>query len=328
MEQRMVQLRKGWGAALGLLVLVVLLGALPAAPAGAQTRLYFPQTGHFLGGAFRSYWERRGGVELFGFPITDEFYQNRDGRVAQYFERARFELDVRGNVAVISLGLIGREYLDARGLGFPRVANPNQAGVRYFPETGHTLRGAFRSYWERRGGLEIFGFPTSEEQTQQLEDGRNYLVQYFERARFELVGGQVRLGLLGSALAPCQLRPGRPASSPPSGPVPEGDSRGCAPQQQPQPSYLPSRVYPEVSAPGTTLGFEVRGYEPNERISLWINLPNGTARALPYQGIAASDGGLLIGFRTEAGDPPGQYSLVGQGNRSGRVAVAVFRLQR
>ena len=321
----MIQLRRRWGAALGLLVLALLLGALPPSQAEAQSKLYFPQTGHFLGGAFRSFWERRGGVAIFGYPITEEFYQSRDGRVAQYFERARFELDVRGNVAVVSLGLIGREYLSSRGLGFPRVANPNQRGVRYFPETGHTLRGAFRSFWESRGGLEIFGFPLSEEETQQLEDGRNYTVQYFERARFELVGSQVRLGLLGSALAPCQLRPGLPVTAPPSGPVAEGDPKSCAP---PPPTYLPSRAYPEVSAPGTTLGFEVRGYQPNETVSLWINLPGGGARALPYQGVAASDGVLLIGFRTLTSDPPGQYSIVGQGTRSGRVAVAIFRLQR
>lgn len=320
----MIQLRRRWGALLALLVLTVLLGAAPAGRAQAQSKLYFPQTGHFLGGAFRSFWERRGGVEIFGYPITEEFYQKRDGRVAQYFERARFELDVRGNVAIISLGLIGREYLDAQGLGFPRVANPG-GGVRYFPETGHTLGGAFRTFWERRGGLEIFGYPLSEEETQQLEDGRNYRVQYFERARFELVGNQVRLGLLGSALAPCQLRPGLPASAPPSNPVPEGESRNCPP---PAPTILPSRVYPEVSAPGTTLGFEASGYLPGETVSMWINLPNGTVRALPYQAIAGGDGGVLIGFRTEVGDPAGQYSLVGQGTRSGRLAVASFRLQR
>ncbi|NJN19437.1 MAG: hypothetical protein HC822_25910, partial [Oscillochloris sp.] len=212
-----------WRSGLVLLLVIGLLGFLPPAPSQAQSKLYFPQTGHFLGGAFRSFWERNGGVAIFGYPITEEFYQNRDGRVAQYFERARFELDVVGNVAFVNLGLIGREYLNVRGLGFPPVANPNQSGVRYFPETGHTLRGAFRTFWERNGGLAIFGFPLSEEETQVLDDGRNYRVQYFERARFELVGSNVRLGLLGSFLAPCQLRPGLPSNAPPAGPLPEGD---------------------------------------------------------------------------------------------------------
>ncbi|NJN16043.1 MAG: hypothetical protein HC822_07040, partial [Oscillochloris sp.] len=110
-------------------------------------------------------------------------------------------------------------------------------------------------------------------------------------------------------------------------PLPEGDSSRCAPAAAPA-TTLSARAYPEVSAPGTTLGFEVFGYEPNEIVSLWLNLPNGEARALPYQGVAAADGGLLIGFRTLTTDPVGQWSIVGQGTRSGRVGVALFRLQR
>ena len=96
--------------------------------------------------------------------------------------------------AVISRGLIGREYMNATGQGYPRVAPVSAPGLRYFPETGHTLRGEFRNFWERRGGLAAFGYPLSEEVVQQLDDGRNYIVQYFERARFELVGRNVRLG--------------------------------------------------------------------------------------------------------------------------------------
>jgi thermitase len=63
---------------------------------------------------------------------------------------------------------------------------PPDAGLRYFPETGHTLRGAFLRYWAAQGGLSIFGFPTSEEYLASGPDGRTYTVQYFERHRFEL----------------------------------------------------------------------------------------------------------------------------------------------
>ncbi|HMQ35912.1 MAG TPA: hypothetical protein PKD53_34725, partial [Chloroflexaceae bacterium] len=84
------------------------------------------------------------------------------------------------------------------------VPNPNQAGVRFFPETSHTLRGPFLRYWEANGGLSRFGYPLTEEFAEvSSEDGRTYTVQYFERARFEyhpeLAGTQyeVLLGLLG-----------------------------------------------------------------------------------------------------------------------------------
>jgi thermitase len=62
---------------------------------------------------------------------------------------------------------------------------PPADGARYFPETGHSLRGAFRGFWEAHGGLPIFGFPISAEFNERGEDGREYLVQYFERHRFE-----------------------------------------------------------------------------------------------------------------------------------------------
>jgi hypothetical protein len=323
----MIQLRRQWAGFAVLLVVVLFLSSLPAAPTQAQSdSIYFPQTGHYLGGAFRSFWERRGGLAIFGFPITAEFVQNSNGQVVQYFERARFELNVVNNTAVISLGLVGREYTTARGLGFPPVAPvPNSANVRYFPETSHTLRGEFKNFWERRGGVEIFGFPISEEITERLADGQNYTVQYFERARFELTSGGVRLALLGSELAPCQRRLGLPPNNPPTQPVPEGNPAECASIPN---AVASGRVYPDVTPPGTVLGFEARNYLPGEFISMWLNLPDGTVRAIPYQAIAGNDGGVLIGFRTEAGDPVGQWSLVGQGTRSGRIVVAPFRLQR
>jgi hypothetical protein len=318
----MSQLRGRWAGVLVLLA-VMLLTAMPAAPTQAQGKIYFPQTGHFLGGAFRSFWERNGGVEIFGFPVSEEFVQNRDGRVAQYFERARFELDVVNGRAIVSLGLVGRDYLAATGQGFPPVALVRAPGIRFFPETGHTLRGEFRNFWERRGGLPIFGFPISEELVQRLDDGRNYLVQYFERGRFELVGSRVRLSTLGSFLVPCQLRPGLPGNAPPSGPVPEGDPRTCAQQ----PNTL-ARAYPDPSAPGATLGFEARGYRPGEEVSLWLNLPNGSVRSIPYRPVANNDGVILVGFLTEARDPLGAWSIVGQGLRRGTVRVATFNLVR
>jgi hypothetical protein len=322
MEHQMSQLRGRWAGTLVLLA-VILLAAIAPASTQAQGQVYFPQTGHFLGGAFRSYWERNGGLEIFGYPITPEFYQNRDGRVAQYFERARMELDVVNGQALVSLGLVGRDYLAATGQGFPPVAPVSAPGLRFFPETGHTLRGEFRNFWERRGGLRAYGFPVSEELVQRLDDGRNYVVQYFERGRFELVGSRVRLGSLGSVVAPCQLRPGVPYYASPVGPIAEGDSKPCA--QQPNAA---ARAYPDPSPPGATLGFEARGYNAGEEIALWLNLPNGTVRAIPYRPVANSDGAILVGFLTESRDPLGNWSIVGQGLKSGAVRVATFRLAR
>ncbi len=323
----MKQVRLSRGLLALLLIVMLVLTVLPASTARAQQRIfYFPQTGHYLRGAFLSYWEREGGLPIFGYPITEEYIRSADGRLVQYFERARFELVVEGpDRARVEIGLIGREYLNARRLFFQPVAPVrNTATVRYFPETGHTIRGAFKNFWERRGDLPIFGYPLSEEVRETLEDGSVRTVQYFERARFELHGRNVELGLLGTFLAPCALRAGLPPNAPPAGPLPEGDPTPCVPIG---PSVNVGLAYPDPANRGQVMGFEARGYLPNETVSLWFNLPNGTVRPLPYQAIAAGDGVVLIGFRTEAGDPPGRWSIVGQGVTSGHQVIAFFTIR-
>lgn len=57
--------------------------------------------------------------------------------------------------------------------------------ARVFPETGHSIAGGFRAFWERFGGLSIFGYPLTGELTEPCEDGQTRTVQYFERAVFE-----------------------------------------------------------------------------------------------------------------------------------------------
>lgn len=73
---------------------------------------------------------------------------------------------------------------------------------RYFAETGHNLRGAFRRYWDTRGRLAVLGFPITEEFTAASSDGKLYRQQYFERARLEYhpenqPPNDVLVGLLG-----------------------------------------------------------------------------------------------------------------------------------
>ncbi|HET8631807.1 MAG TPA: hypothetical protein VFL91_30655 [Thermomicrobiales bacterium] len=54
-----------------------------------------------------------------------------------------------------------------------------------FPETGFCLQGRFLAYWQAHGGLAVNGYPLTDEVQQQLEDGKVYAVQYFERVRLE-----------------------------------------------------------------------------------------------------------------------------------------------
>jgi hypothetical protein len=56
---------------------------------------YFPETKHTLSGKFLKFWLKRGGLAIFGFPISEPFDEVSpiDGqmRTTQYFERTRFE---------------------------------------------------------------------------------------------------------------------------------------------------------------------------------------------------------------------------------------------
>jgi len=77
----------------------------------------FPETGCVLGHGFLRFWEKYGGLLVFGYPITNEMQEN--GLTVQYFERARFEHhphDGHGRPEDwhVVLGHVGRELLEAR----------------------------------------------------------------------------------------------------------------------------------------------------------------------------------------------------------------------
>ncbi|HUS13611.1 MAG TPA: hypothetical protein VM536_01155, partial [Chloroflexia bacterium] len=175
-----------------LLALVVLL--LPAArPAQAQepSRL-FPETGHTVRGRFLQHWEQHGGLAQQGFPLTEEMIEvsDTDGKpyTVQYFERAVFELHPENAPPYdVLLTLLGTfEYGRRYGVSGAAGQSANPANPRRFRETGHSIGGAFRTYWEAHGGLAQQGFPLSDEFTEVSDlDGKPHTVQYFERAVFE-----------------------------------------------------------------------------------------------------------------------------------------------
>lgn len=187
-----------------LIMLFLISGMLPTAPAlantAAGTPVFFPETGHTLAYSFREFYDRQGGLAVIGLPLTEVFME--EGRPVQYFERARLEW--HGELALTMAGLLGRWASEGRAAepAFARVVSAS-AGDAYFPETGHSLGGAFRSFWLNNGGLATFGYPISEPFAEtNPEDGQSYSVQYFERARFEYhpensVRYRVLLGHLG-----------------------------------------------------------------------------------------------------------------------------------
>jgi hypothetical protein len=73
-------------------------------------RRYYPQTGHTLSYAFRQYFDSHGGLEMFGYPITEILMEQ--GMVVQYFERAKMEWHPENAISQqITLGNLGDEYI-------------------------------------------------------------------------------------------------------------------------------------------------------------------------------------------------------------------------
>ncbi|NTW02704.1 MAG: hypothetical protein HGA19_15725, partial [Oscillochloris sp.] len=80
---------------------------------------------------------------------------------------------------------------------------------RYFSETGYSIKGVFRRYWESQGGLTVFGYPISgQAKAVNPADGKLYETQWFERHRMEYhpelandPNYYILLGLLGQELA-------------------------------------------------------------------------------------------------------------------------------
>lgn len=168
-----------------------------------ETYHYFPQTGYTVANGFLRYWEKNGGLDVFGYPLTGEI--NENGTTVQYFERARFEWHPGANPQNydVLLGLLGDELIaNRRAAGespFKPTLPKNDDDCIYFSATGHNVCSGFRAYWQQFGGLALYGYPISEAFT---ENGT--VVQYFERARFEWHPGSapdrydVLLGRLGA----------------------------------------------------------------------------------------------------------------------------------
>lgn len=192
---------------LGLVALLALLLNSHVIAAAADP-YFFPATNQSVDETMRPYWDAHGGVAMLGMPVSPSIFEVRADPF-QYFERAALKFngyDSDGK-PVISSMLVGAEVLDFRYPGEVITATTQPIpgiGSYTFTETGKTVTGIFLSYWRSHGGLAQFGYPlTYPFYERSLSNGKRYIVQYFERARFEYhpeqanPRSQVMLGLVG-----------------------------------------------------------------------------------------------------------------------------------
>jgi hypothetical protein len=127
-----------------------------------------------------------GGAEAIGQPVSplqpdSEF----PGVYHRYYEN--FQLDywpeLAGTDYVVQPALLGSQ--ETRMRNFPTVAPfQSEDTVYYFPETVHSVRFGFLDFFLDTGGLQLLGYPISEE----LADG-DTTIQYFQRGVLRFTPG-------------------------------------------------------------------------------------------------------------------------------------------
>jgi hypothetical protein len=186
-----------------LLCLGLVVATAYSAVSAQGDRRCFPETGFCIEGRIRTFWEQNGGLAVFGFPLGPQQEQTVEGRpfVAQWFERSRLELHPENPAPYdVLLGRLGAARLaqtDRDWQAFPKSVPGS--GCRFFVETGHNICGPILDYWRANGlefdggagkseaeSLALFGLPLSDAHYETLEGGKQYLAQWFERARFEI----------------------------------------------------------------------------------------------------------------------------------------------
>ena len=161
---------------------------------------YFASTQHSVQGDFLSFFREHGGLEVFGYPITEQFSQ--DGRTIQYFQKARMELHPE-NAPENRIQLA--DIASQMGFVTPRIPQsdiPQGDPTRvYFPGTGHTVGLPFLRFFNEHGGQAVLGQPITEAEP---VGTRGEQKQYFERARMDFnpdlsPGQQMELADLGQS---------------------------------------------------------------------------------------------------------------------------------
>jgi hypothetical protein len=203
-----------------LFVCSLLMHAVPVATA-QSSELCFQETGYCISGRIRTYWEAQGGLRVFGLPIGAQVSVLIEGKMLtmQQFERNRLELHPNNAAPYdVQLGRLGADRLQQQGRDWFTFPKASGTGCKVFAQTGHAVCGRFLTMWQRYGlsldgkkgvseseSLALFGLPLSGVMTERLSDGKEYQVQWFERARFELHPENtdpydVLFGLLGNEM--------------------------------------------------------------------------------------------------------------------------------
>jgi peptidoglycan/xylan/chitin deacetylase (PgdA/CDA1 family) len=179
--------------------------ATVAAPANSQF-VYVDGSGHGITGPLLRFYTRTGGAERHGKPLSEPVKMGN--HYLQYFERSALEFypDYAGTGTEVRFARLGQSAAETGADVEPVTPFVGTESDWYFPESGHSLREPFLSFWRNEGGQDGLGLPISEEL-----DGP-VTIQYFENAALQRPQGSANAGEvtfvpLGETLAKEKLNP-------------------------------------------------------------------------------------------------------------------------
>ncbi|HYF66131.1 MAG TPA: hypothetical protein VD886_25105 [Herpetosiphonaceae bacterium] len=230
-----------------------------------------PGINNCISETFRTFWEAGGGLAAFGYPLTAPTYEvTPEGAfLVQYFERARFESHPElPFYSQVLLGRLGAELYADR----PARENP-QIDCQYFSETGYNVCDPFLTKWQSApgtpglGSLDLYGLPISPRILSQDAQGNPISIQWFERARFELHGGNlILLGHIGREFLDRE-------NNPPPQPVPLPTPEPAPLPPTPEPPAPTPAFPPPIEAPFPARPCHINVPAPIEGIQAWPTLP-------------------------------------------------------
>jgi hypothetical protein len=169
-----------WQIGLVAIAAILLVVAVNATRAQSEGERYYDETGHSIRGPFLEHFDDNGGLEVFGYPITDEFIE--DGVLVQYFQHLKIEWRPENpSGSQVQFADIGRQLgYDQPRLTSDEIPSPGNPFCAYYAQTGHSVCNAFLDYYRDHGGEEVLGYPVSE-----FVIERDRIVQSFEHAKLE-----------------------------------------------------------------------------------------------------------------------------------------------
>jgi peptide/nickel transport system substrate-binding protein len=106
----------------------------------SATKVWFPESGHSMSGKILENWNRYGGLQQFGYPISEQFKEisATDGKTydVQYFERNRMELHPEKAAPYdVELGLLGVQQYKAQAIPADKLPIAPIAGTTTTKDT-------------------------------------------------------------------------------------------------------------------------------------------------------------------------------------------------